>query len=233
MLPKDNKNRSTSPVCYLDEVDSSYSGIEPLSASEAVMSWRKKERRRLIDQRMATSFTTRSSRTDAIEQNLKRLLGDVRDKVISLYWPFRGEPDLRQSRTWIEKLGGRCSLPVVVMPSAPLVFRSWTSDTTLRKSAWGLVEPEASEKLNPDLILAPFVGMDQDGYRLGYGGGYFDRTLVELKKPAVVVGIGFEEQIIPTIYPQPHDVPMDWVLTETGVSKSPTQRFSGNLEEPG
>lgn len=229
MLPKDEATEPASSACYLSEVDPEFSGITRTSPAEAVSQWRKRERRRLIDIRLSIGAGARSSKAAALQRHLQELLGDVRNKVVGLYWPMQGEPDLRGVRTWLENEGGRCCLPVVIRSATPLEFHLWGPQTSLRKTKWGFAEPEASNKLEPDIILAPFVGIDTGGYRLGYGGGYYDRTLVALDKPATVIGVGFAEQSIATIYPQPHDVPTDWIVTDEAAIRGQHQRCSGGL----
>ncbi len=209
-----SENDSASPTCYLGEVDEHYSGISALSGESAVAHWRDAERRRLIELRRTIPSEDRQKKTAALAANLRKALPLVRDKTISLYWPIRGEPDLRSWRTIIEEDGGRCCLPVVIRKNHPLAFRLWSKDTTLQRGTWGIVTPEDGEDVVPDILLAPFIGIDEEGYRLGYGGGYFDRTLASLDGPFLAIGVGFAEQRIRTIYPQPHDIPMHIVVTD-------------------
>jgi 5-formyltetrahydrofolate cyclo-ligase len=79
---------------------------------------------------------------------------------------------------------------------------------------WNIPVPERREVVVPKVVLAPLVGFDPLCYRLGYGGGYFDRTLAVLSPPPLAVGVGFSAQAIATIYPQPFDVPMDVIVTD-------------------
>ena len=208
-----------SSTCYLGEADPAYSGVTSLSPENAVHEWRDKERGRLIDARRALPSSERTEKTGRIAEHLKRLVGSPANRVISLFWPIRGEPDLRALLLWVEQGAGRCCLPVVVRKNQPLAFHAWTSETPMKRSMWSLAEPADGHEVTPDVILAPVIGIDPEGYRLGYGGGYFDRTLAALPKPATVIGIGFESQKIRTIYPQPHDIPMNWLVTEEGVTE--------------
>lgn len=104
-------------------------------------------------------------------------LGDPSGHVVSGYWPIKAEPDLR---FWMESLaarGARMALPVVEIPSAPLAFRAWHPGTRMERGHWNIpVPPPDAPRLVPEVALAPLVGWDGAGYRLGYGGGYFDRT---------------------------------------------------------
>ncbi len=214
-------SESTSPTCYLGDVDEAYSGVRNQSGQEAVAEWRTRERQRLIDMRRMIPSEERAHKTTALIENLSRALSNVSGKMVSLYWPIRGEPDLRALRHEIDAAGGYCCLPVVSIKNHPLSFRRWDQNTVLKKGTWSLAEPTDSEEVTPDVLLAPFIGIDKNGYRLGYGGGYFDRTLASLKTPFRAIGVGFEEQRIRTIYPQPHDIPMHLVVTDKHINHGP------------
>ena len=108
------------------------------------------------------------------------------------------------------------ALPVVVGEGQPLSFREWTPETPLAPDRYGIPTPTAGEWLTPDLILLPLNGFDAAGYRLGYGGGYFDRTLAALAPRPLAVGIGFEINRIDSIRPEAHDQRLDWIVTENG-----------------
>jgi 5-formyltetrahydrofolate cyclo-ligase len=79
---------------------------------------------------------------------------------------------------------------------------------------WNIPVPKYGEEVYPDVVIAPVVGYDQSAYRLGYGGGFFDRTLAAIPKQPLVIGVGYSHAAIPTIHPQPHDIPMDKIVTE-------------------
>lgn len=175
--------------------------------------WRKAERQRLIEQRLAISADLRSERTVAIEAGLDQALGTVAGDIVSLYWPFRGEPDLRTWASEVIARGGRIALPVVVEKAAPLIFRLWKPGDRLVKGVWNIPIPAEGEPVLPDAVIAPLVGFDAEKFRLGYGGGFFDRTLAAMpEKPRLVVGVGYAESRLETIHPQPHDVPMDRIV---------------------
>ncbi len=110
------------------------------------------------------------------------------------------------------------ALPLVETRAAPLVFRRWTPETRMLRGDWNIpVPPPDAEAVRPDLALAPLLGWDSAGYRLGYGGGYFDRTLAALEPRPFTIGIGLELGRLQTIYPQSHDIPLDAILTEAGL----------------
>jgi hypothetical protein len=108
----------------------------------------------------------------------------------------------------------------VLEKKQPMIFRLWTQATEMTSGIWDIPVPKDSETVVPDLVLAPVVGFDEARYRLGYGGGYFDRTLAALERRVLAIGIGFEALRLPTIYPQPHDIPMDFVVTEAGIHRA-------------
>ncbi|MEP4420404.1 MAG: 5-formyltetrahydrofolate cyclo-ligase, partial [Nitratireductor sp.] len=112
--------------------------------------------------------------------------------------------------------GGTLALPVVVEKAAPLVFRDWRPGMKLEKGVWNIPVPPAAPAVIPDIVISPVVGFDPANYRLGYGGGFFDRTLAALPARPTVIGVGYAAAAIATIYPQPHDIAMDFIVTEAG-----------------
>jgi len=102
--------------------------------------------------------------------------------------------------------------------AAPLVFRRSTPETRMVRGDWNIpVPPATAERLAPDIALAPLVGWAPRGWRLGYGGGYFDRTLAALNPRPFTIGVGFQCARLATIFPQPHDIALDLIITEGGV----------------
>jgi 5-formyltetrahydrofolate cyclo-ligase len=185
-----------------------------------VMRWRKGERERLIKERLAIPSGIRRQHGEQIADNLEQIIGAVAGLTISAYWPFRGEPDLRRLLKRIAARGGRTALPVVIGRGQPLVFRAWAPGEPLERGVWNIPVPQKdAEIVGPDVVIAPVVGFDPACYRLGYGGGFFDRTLAAMKMPRVF-GVGYNQAAIATIYPQPHDIPMDLVVTEEGLTSS-------------
>jgi 5-formyltetrahydrofolate cyclo-ligase len=179
-----------------------------------VMQWRKAERQRLIGERLAIPGDIRRHQTDQIAANLDEVIGEVHGRVVSAYWPFRGEPDLRSFMGQLSSRGGRCALPVVVERGKPLVFRSRSPGEPLVKGVWNIPVPANTEEIVPNVVIAPVVGFDRACYRLGYGGGFFDLTLATMKNSPLKLGVGYGQQALVTIYPQPNDIPMDKVVTE-------------------
>jgi 5-formyltetrahydrofolate cyclo-ligase len=206
-----------SPACLLHEIDPVYAGLASPEPPEGVPAWRKARREALIAERLALPADTRSAYSQAIADALDLLLGDIAGKAVSLYWPFRGEPDLRG---WMERAttrGAICLLPIVVAKGRPLIFKSWKQGEKLDRGIWNIPIPAEGREMLPDIVISPLVGFDPQRYRLGYGGGFFDRTLAAHPGKPLVVGVGYSSQHIPTIHPQWHDIPMHAIITERGL----------------
>jgi 5-formyltetrahydrofolate cyclo-ligase len=176
--------------------------------------WRKAERERLLGLRQGLPAAQRRALGARIEARLREVIAE-RPGILGVYWPFRAEFDPRGLIDWTVAEGRRIALPVVVDKKGPLEYRAWRPGETLVDGVWNIPVPEKREVVIPAMVLAPVVGFDRGCYRLGYGGGYFDRTLAALSPKPLAIGVGFEMQAIETIYPQPFDVPMDLIVTET------------------
>src|SRR5581483_9571489 len=166
-----------SPPCYMHEIDPAYAGlvIDPRQARD-VARWRKAERQRLIAARLAVPVGVRQECARRIRGHLDRLVPASPATVVSLYWPFRGELDLRPWMASAHGRGIRVALPDVVAKAAPLIFREWHPGAPLKPGVWNIPVPADGAEVTPTVVIAPLVGFDPDGYRLGYGGGFFDRT---------------------------------------------------------
>jgi 5,10-methenyltetrahydrofolate synthetase len=205
----------SSPPCYMHELDPAYFGLRSETHPGAdVARWRKAERKRLIAQRLATTPEARADHARQIGQRLDALIGNTPDLVVGGYWPIRGEPDLRGWLEALQRRGIRTALPVVVAQGEPLVFRLWRQGDRLERGVWNIPVPADGQEVKPHITLAPVVGFDAGCYRLGYGGGFFDRTLAHLPASTVAIGVGYAEAEIATIYPQPFDIPMRHIVTE-------------------
>ncbi len=210
-----------SPPCFMHELGPAYLGLacEPVDEQQRrdVMRWRKAERQRLIQARMAIDPAVRRAHSDRIAAHLDAAIGDVAGLTVSTYWPIRAEPNLR---SWMEGLPARnavCALPVVVEKGRPMIFRAWKPGDRLVPGVWNIPTPVDGPEVVPDVVIAPIVGFDGACYRLGYGGGYFDRTLAAITTARRVFGVGYAQFRIATIYPQPHDIVMDAIITEERV----------------
>ncbi len=134
--------------------------------------------------------------------------------VLGFYWPIQHEFDARPAVTaWLAACGShRAVLPVVIKRAAPLKFRQWTPATAMQSAGFGTSVPATGNWMDPDALLVPLVGFDDQHYRLGYGGGYYDRTLVALPRRPDTTGIGFKICRIDSIEPQSHDLKLDRLI---------------------
>ena len=185
-----------------------------------IAAWRKETRLRLIEQRLGISPEEHRRASLAIEGCLEEILAALPPQTISAYWPFRAEVDLRPLMERLRGNGWITALPAVTGRRAPMEFLRWTSDTEMDSGVYGIPVPRTRELVRPDVVIAPLVAFDTMNYRLGYGGGYFDITLAAIHPRPTTIGTGFEIGRLNTIYPMDTDVPMDLVVTESGIQKS-------------
>lgn len=140
--------------------------------------------------------------------------------IIALYWPIREELDCKPLLTKLMDGLQPICLPVVLGDEQPLDMRLWEQGTALYPSGFGTLAPsEIAPRVEPDVVVMPLLGFDAKGTRLGYGGGYYDRTLAEMKKHPLLVGYAFAAQELPFIPREPHDLPLDAIVTEAGVRR--------------
>ncbi|EYD77435.1 5-formyltetrahydrofolate cyclo-ligase [Rubellimicrobium mesophilum DSM 19309] len=218
MTSKDDEPEApASSVCYLGEP----TDPDPRDP-QAVALWRRGERARLRAERMALSVEVRQAKAEALTRHLDTFvasrLGDLTGRVVSGYWPIKGELDLRPWMTALHERGAMLALPVVEVPGTPLIFRRWSPGLKMERGHWGIpVPPAESLQMTPEVSLAPVMGWDGEGYRLGYGGGYFDRTLASLSPVPLAIGVGVQAARISSIHPQPHDIALSAIVTEAGL----------------
>ncbi len=183
-----------------------------------VKAWRRGERERLIAERVALSPAMRRAAGEKIAAAVQDIIAE-RPGILGIYWPFRAEFDPRPMVDALVAAGRRVALPVVVDKKGLLEYRAWAPGEPLVAGVWDIPIPERREIVVPSTVLAPVVGFDRACYRLGYGGGYFDRTLAALDPRPRAIGVGFAAQEISTIHPQPFDIPMDVIVTESGTRR--------------
>lgn len=184
---------------------------------DQLKAWRKSERIRLIAAREALDAPTLERFRLRIDAHLERAFPGLASAKLALCWPIRGEYDARHLARTLRARGALTALPVVVAPRQPLAFREWHPGVRLAKGALDIPYPADSPVVVPEAVLLPMNGWDSAGYRLGYGGGFFDRTLAALPKKPAVIGVSYELARMETIHPQSWDIPVDWVVTERGV----------------
>jgi len=181
--------------------------------------WRRSERQRLLALRKGVPPSDRRLWERQIEQGLVAVLSERSGVCLGVYWPFQAEFDPRSLIDRLIAAGSRMALPVVVDKKGPLEYWAWRPGEPLVDGVWNIPIPQKREVVLPQALLAPLVGFDQKCYRLGYGGGYFDRTLAALEPKPLAIGVGFELSRLETIHPQQFDVPMDVIVTEAGVRR--------------
>ena len=174
--------------------------------------WRRALRQEMVARRAALPDAEHAALSARIVAHALAAL--PRPQVAAFCWPIKHEPDVRALLAAWRAAGVRAALPVVIAENTPLRFRAWTPDSPLAADRYGIPTPTEGDWLEPDLILLPLNGFDDAGYRLGYGGGYFDRTLAALVPRPLAVGIGFECNRVASIRPRAHDQHLDWLVTE-------------------
>lgn len=179
--------------------------------------WRRLQRTNLIEQREAIAEKDHYFWSSAITLLLQQGFSILKKNIIGSYVPVRGEYDPRPAMDFFEKHGATLAIPEVTQKNAPLCFRKWWREAPMKQGAYGIPVPDNTEQVRIDAALVPMVGFDQQGYRLGFGSGYYDRTLASSNPRPLVIGIAFEMLRLDSVHPQPHDIPMDFIVTETGI----------------
>ncbi len=210
----DEDDAGGSPACFLHELVAG----QPVDAQTAqdVARFRRAERQRLLALRRGLSVDETRRQADVIAAALTRSAGPLAGLVVAVYWPIRGEPDLRGWMQAADAAGASVVLPVVVAKAAPLAFRRWRPGCRMQRGIWDIPVPAEGEDLRPDLVISPVVGIDAAGYRLGNGGGYYDRTLAAADPLPRRIGVGHDFARMATIFPMPWDVPMQAAVLGDG-----------------
>lgn len=139
--------------------------------------------------------------------------------IVSGFAAINDEINPAPLMTWLQAEGFRLALPVMQGRGKPLLMRAWTPGDAMKAAAWGIAEPlDDKPALDPDILLVPLLAFDARGYRLGYGGGFYDRTLQRLRKlkPIVAVGLAYDELRVDAVPAESYDERLDWVLTPSG-----------------
>ncbi len=194
----------------------------PAGQKELKAQWRKQ----LLEARL--QLEDRLARNDALQRVMRVWLVERPDEVIGAYWPIKGEFDpLPALFRWQEAgmeadaLGAsrrrKIGLPVINKATKTLTFHRWYPGCPMEEDAYGIPKPKDTEIIEPTLLFVPCVGYGLGGYRLGYGGGFYDRTLNELKPKPFTVGLSYTLGFLPDLEPEPHDMPLDAILNDNGV----------------
>lgn len=151
-----------------------------------------------------------------VSHAIKAYFGFLTHTGIGLYWPYKNEFDIGATMAWLHQAGNTVSLPRVDKSKQPLVFMRWWPGVRMKQGKLGIPFPLGPIEL-PEILFIPLVGFDARGYRLGYGGGYYDITLHARAQMPIRIGVGFELGRVKTIQPEPHDIPMEFLVTEKGI----------------
>lgn len=196
---------------------------------DELKAWRKSERMRLVAARDALETATLDSHRQRMDRHIELAFPGLAQARLAFCWPIKGEYDARHIARTLRERGALTALPVVVAPRRPLVFREWHPGVELAVGALDIPYPKSSREIVPQAVLLPMNGWDPAGYRLGYGAGFFDRTLASLPKRPVVIGVSYEMARMDTIRPQAWDIPVDWLVTERGVYRREGGGTDGKL----
>jgi 5-formyltetrahydrofolate cyclo-ligase len=180
-------------------------------------------RKLLLEQRL--NLPDRLQRGELLQRVMRIWLFGRTDVVIGAYWPIKGEFDpLPALHRWKEDGElverphlRRIGLPVVNREHKTMTFHAWYPGCPMEEDAYGIPKPKDTELVVPTLLFVPCVGYGTGGYRLGYGGGFYDRMLASLEPKPFTVGLGFAQGFVDDLEPEPHDVPLDAILNDNGV----------------
>ncbi|MGE4111177.1 MAG: 5-formyltetrahydrofolate cyclo-ligase [Burkholderiales bacterium] len=182
-----------------------------------ISAWRKAQRGHWIAWRGAVPEVQRAAWGVRMTAFLCAMLPSPRDMVIGFCWPFKAEFDARFAlRHWREQ-GAVAALPEVAGKGQPLRFRKWWPGAPMGRGVYDIPIPDGTPEVLPDVAIVPMNAFDGRGYRLGYGGGYFDRTLAALERRVIAIGVTWDACRVDSIFPQVHDIAMDLVVTEAGI----------------
>jgi len=188
--------------------------LSPIEAQKA------KLRETAHARRAALDYSDRAEAAKAAARHFTTGIDIGEDTVIAAYWPIRDEIDCKPLLAQLMDSFRHVCLPAVLGDGQPLQFRLWEQGESLYEAGFGtLAPPQSAPIVEPDVIVVPLLGFDKNGTRLGYGKGYYDRTLETMSKTPVLVGYAFAVQEIEEIPHEVHDVPLDYLVTEAGVRR--------------
>ncbi|MGF6596558.1 5-formyltetrahydrofolate cyclo-ligase [Paraburkholderia sp. GAS448] len=190
--------------------------LSPSIACNPIPKSKKELRKTLLEARLDAAREPAAN--DALKRHVLDTLVRYQPACVGFYWPLAGEFDARDAiAAWLASDPQRqAGLPVIHAVGEPLAFHAWAPEMTMRTGHHRIPEPDSGHAVIPDLLLIPCVGFDEDGYRLGYGGGYYDRTLARWpgKTRPVTVGIAYEACRTDALHREAHDIPLDAIVTD-------------------
>jgi 5-formyltetrahydrofolate cyclo-ligase len=210
----DGRQFASSP-CSMHELENDW---------EQVKTWRSERRKGLVKQRLNVDADTRRNLNLAIVARLAGLIDAATYPTLGFYWPIRGEIDVRELARMHLAAGGQTALPVIVTKHAPVEFWQWQPGMRTERGVLDIPVPRERHVLTPDVLVIPLIGFDRAYFRLGYGGGYYDRTLAAATPRPLAIGVASTDAELHTIFPQPHDIPMDLIVTDQFVLGEDTVR---------
>ena len=187
--------------------------------ADDIVQCRNRLRRKALEARECLSAAQRQALERQLVAHLDKVIEELAPRSIGFCWPYRAEPDLRAwIQAWLAQDEDRiAALPVVLEKDAAMHFRPWVPGAAMVLDRHGIPHPAAAAEVVPEVVLVPLNAFDAAGYRLGYGGGYFDRTLAQLD--TVAIGVGFGLGRVPSTWQPSHDRPMQWIVTEAGAAR--------------
>ncbi len=195
---------------------------------DEVRRWRVEKRSELVACRRAVRPARKRLASTDIGERVREMIVEVTPPgaVIGGYWPIRGEINLAYLFRELDGKGYRVALPVVVEKNEPVEFWRWMPGMPMSKGIWDIPIPATRDPVKPEVLVVPLVGFDDQCFRLGNGGGYYDRTLAACDVKPYCIGVGYSFAQVSSIHPQAHDVPMDVIVTEEGVVGRESQLIS-------
>lgn len=193
---------------------------------ETWQEWRKKKRLELLAYREAIANNDRIQWSMKITSSLEYGFPILSKSTVGFYWPYRGEYDPHPVMSTLQRRGAVLALPEVESEKKLLYFRRWWKEAPMKIGAYNIPVTDDTELVIVNAIIVPMLGFDMQGYRLGYGGGYYDRTITRINPNPLVIGVAFEILRLDNIYPRLHDVAMDFIVTEAGIYQVSKQGIS-------
>ena len=189
-----------------------------MSSEQENRQWRKEQRARLLAERLAMPKDAHRAACAAITRILAEdLLPQIGPKIVGAYSPIRGEYDCRPLLTLLHKQGVTLALPVIVAKDSPLEFHAWKPGDLMKDGPMNIPQPSKAVLVSPDCLLIPVVAFDAKNYRLGYGAGFYDRTLAQMAHKPVTIGTAFGFQRVEDIRPHAYDLALDYIVTQEGI----------------